>query len=258
MSTRSASSRTSRVIATRIRVSASPSAASNRRRRSRRAGRSPRARPPAARARRSGGAPARGPPHRARLRRRRTRRPRPRSAARSRAAASWRRGAKASRSRSVLDEAAGGPCGRPLRLRADQLGEDLAAPAALAVLIGQRVVRRPGPARDLLAGVELLDGGSPEAALALELRGGPDREVEHLDGYQPRIGTSPVPPTEWLPSTTSASGWPRWITLRKGRQGLRGSLIGACAASRSVMRSANGRPSSGTGTKWRTNEPTTP
>ena len=107
--------------------------------------------------------------------------------------------------------------------------------------------------------VELLDRAPPQRSLALELRCRADRESGGTSsGYQPRIGTKSVPPTEWLPSTTSASGWARCTTLRNGRQGLRGSFTGACAASRSVIRSWNGRPSSGTGTKWRTNDWTSP
>ncbi len=170
-------------------------------------------------------------------------------------AAQARRGAAVSSTR--LPEAVRS---RPLRLRADQLGEDLAAPAALAVLVRERVVRRPGPCarppRRRRTSRRRLPRARPLRSSCAAVRIG---KWSTSIGYQPRIGTSPVPPTEWLPSTTSASGWrPVDHLAERAATGCAGSLIGACAASRSVMRSANGRPSSGTGTKWRTNDCTTP
>ena len=67
-------------------------------------------------------------------------------------------------------------------------------------------------------------------------------------GNQPRSGANGLPTSAWLPRVRRISGCPRWITFLIGLYSEAGSLIGASAENRTVMRSANG-PSPGRGTK---------
>ena len=218
-----------------------------------------RARQRAGRARRADDGRGPGPPRRARPRPPRTRRPRPRSPAGTQVR---RREAIARRASRILVSSTSMPSATARSRSAsapDEVVEDRGAPSALAVLERQRVVGRPGARHHLLRGVELLDRASPQRPFPLELRRTCGSGSGALRADTSRASArGPCRPTEWLPSTTSASGCARWTTLRNGRHGLRGSLIGACEASRSVMRSSNERPSSGTGTKWRTNDWTSP
>ena len=130
--------------------------------------------------------------------------------------------------------------------------------APLRGVVRERVVGRAGRPRDLLRRVELLDGAAPRASLPLELGRRADREVEHSIGYQPRSGWRSSRRTAWLPSMTRRRDARGARPCGTAARGSRGSLIGAWGASRSVMRSWNGRPSSATGTKWRTNDWTIP
>ena len=79
-------------------------------------------------------------------------------------------------------------------------------------------------------------------------------------GYQPRNGTrgrlaSRMP---WLPLLSTTNGSARWATFCCGRNVLEGSLIGALAAARIVIRSAKNSPFSGGGTNERHKALTTP
>ena len=76
-------------------------------------------------------------------------------------------------------------------------------------------------------------------------------------GYQPRSGASSVSFTAWCPRTSVAPGSARWTILRIGRYSELGSLIGASAENRTVIRSAKS-PSPGRGTKVRRKAPTVP
>ena len=103
----------------------------------------------------------------------------------------------------------------------------------------------PGARATSSRGVELLDGIAPGAPLPLDLRGGPQREVEALDrvpaAQRLELGASGP---RGRPRRARSSGDARWTTFRYGRHGLAGSLIGAVGRAGSVMRSWNGRPSS--------------
>ena len=80
---------------------------------------------------------------------------------------------------------------------------------------------------------------------------------KHSIGNQPRSGANGLSISAWLPRVTWISGWPRWMILRIGLYSDAGSLIGASAEKRTVIRSAK-RSSPGRGQNTRRNAPTVP
>ena len=80
---------------------------------------------------------------------------------------------------------------------------------------------------------------------------------KHSIGNQPRSGANGLSTSAWFPRVSRISGWPRWIIFRIGLYSDAGSLIGASAEKRTVIRSAK-CPSPGRGQKTRRNAPTVP
>ena len=80
---------------------------------------------------------------------------------------------------------------------------------------------------------------------------------KHSIGNQPRSGANGLSTSAWLPRVSLISGWPRWMIFRIGLYSDAGSLIGASAEKRTVIRSAKSA-SPGRGQKTRRNAPTVP
>ena len=77
---------------------------------------------------------------------------------------------------------------------------------------------------------------------------------KHSIGNHPRSGANGLSTSAWLPRVSRISGCPRWTILRIGLYSDAGSLIGASAEKRTVIRSAN-CSSPGLGKNTRRNAP---
>ena len=217
----------------------------------------------AARARRAGAGAGRRRPRRARPPRRRTPRPRRASAAgnaaperfRARECACDRREARAARRASRVSTTS-----RP------------SADAALELVVGddQRLVVLADPARRLSAVEHVARGRRSAAASMCFSNASPwssalcahcsterSGKWKHSIGNQPRSGANGLSTSAWLPRVSRISGCPRWMILRIGLYSDAGSLIGASAEKRTVIRSAK-CSSPGRGQKTRRNAPTVP
>ena len=106
---------------------------------------------------------------------------------------------------------------------------------------------------------ETMNPGAKDEMVTMYHRDGDGLVLTHFCaiGNQPRSGAKGLFTSAWFPRVTRISGCPRWTILRIGLYRDAGSLIGASAEKRTVIRSAN-CPSPGLGQNTRRNAPTVP